>query len=261
MASCPTWVGRLVFSALIITQCVLLAAYPAKYENNSGWYVVTITFAPAVILWCYLIVRSKADLNSLFYVWDLYVIFALVPNIGIVFGVVGDSIDKNRYLGPNTLKLVLCITPLLLLLLLHSADDSHQNERHKELVSKLSYQMAIDLFDVVDMIDIVLEGYEYNIGIPKGFGIGMIVVACYTLLLTPWQLAENKVKCGRVELRFCTAICRNIVEMLFVNLPFLVIRVVVFFDYGKDESIFIAKNGIAIILSILEIRYLCSSAT
>ena len=58
------------------------------------------------------------------------------------------------------------------------------------------------------------------------------------------------------EIHIRTALCRNIVQIALVNLPFLVIRAVVFFMFGKDESIFIAKNGIAIVLSILEIRNL-----
>ena len=48
----------------------------------------------------------------------------------------------------------------------------------------------------------------------------------------------------------------TIVQIAFVNLPFLVSRAVVFIKFGKDESTFVAKNGIAIVLSILEIRNL-----
>ena len=136
----------------------------------------------------------------MFNVWDLYIISALIPNIAIVFVVVGDNLDKNKLLGPND-----------------------QTDEHRELVSKLSYQIAIDLFDAVDMIDIVLEETEHDFGIPN-------------------------------ERRFRTAFLRNIVEIILINLPFLIIRGVVFFQYGKDEFIFIAKKGIAIILSVLEIR-------
>ena len=251
--------ARAAFFALIIIQCGFLAAYPAKYKDNSFWYDLLVVglFATALIWWCFLVLFSKVELRRLFYVWVLYIL-ALITSIAVVFGVVGDRIDKEKLLGPNALKLVLCITPLLLLLLLRTADDWEETE-HRELVSKLSFHMAIDLFDVVDMIDIVLEDYEHDIGIPKGFGIAMIVVACYTLLLSPWQLAENKLARGDSKIRFRTAVLRNIVEIVLVNFPFLVIRAVVFFKYGKDESIFIAKNGIAIVLSLLDIRHLFSS--
>jgi len=207
-----------------------------------------------VIAWLCLICY-KAKLRWLFNVWYLYIV-ALIINIAIVFSVVGDSLDKNKLLGPNTLKTVLCITPLLLLLLLHSANDSDQTDEHNELVSKLSYRMAIDLFDAVDMIDIVLDENEQDFGLPKWFGVLMIVWACISLALSIWQLAENKLARDETKIRFRTAFLRNIVEIALVNFPFLIIRAVVFFKYGKDESIFIAKNGIGIILSVLEIRHL-----
>ena len=256
MASFCMRIARLLFFALMIIQCFFLAGYPATYKNNRHWYVLATSFAPAVIVWLNLIIFSKAKLRWLFFVWDLYIICALIPNIATVFVVVGDSLDKNKLLGPNALKMVLCITPLLLLLLLHTADDSDQTDDHRELVSKLSYQMAIDLFDAVDMIDIVLEETEHDFGIPKEFGAVMIVLACLSLALSTWQLAENKLARGETKIRFRTAFFRNIVEILVVNLPFLIIRAVVFFKYGKDESIFIAKNAIAIILSLLEIRHI-----
>ena len=247
--------ARVIFFALILIQCFFLAGDPATYKNNSHWYFLATSFAPAVIVWLCL-VASKAKLCRLFFVWDFYIICALIPNIAIVFLVVGDSLDKNKLLGPNALKMVLCITPLLLLLLFHTADDSDETDEHRELVSKLSYQMAIDLFDAVDMIDIVLEETEHDFGIPKEFGAVMIVLACLSLALSTWQLAENKLARGETKIRFRTAFFRNIVEILVVNLPFLIIRAVVFFEYGKDESIFIAKNAIAIILSLLEIRHI-----
>lgn len=256
MASFLTWGGRVVFFALIITQSIFLAAYPAKYEDNSKWYLTATSFAPAVAVWVCLLPFTALKIDHLFYLWGLYIV-ALIVNISIVFGIVGDSIDKTKFLGPNVLKVVLCITPLLLLLLLNTADDSDKTDKHRELVSKLSFLMAIDLFDGIEMIDIVLEEKEHDIGISKGFGTAMIALACLSLLLSPWQMAENKrlTKDGP-KIHFHVALFRNIVQMVCVNLTFLVIRAVVFFEYGKDESIFIAKNSIAIILSILEIRHL-----
>ena len=200
--------------------------------------------------------RHKADLHRWVYVWGLYIVFGLSPNIFLIFGFVVDSIEKENFLGPNTLKMVLCITPLLLILLLNTADDSQKSDKHRELVSKSSVQMAIDLLDVVEMLDIILEEKQRDLGIPKGFGITMVVVACVCLLLTIWKMAENKFNGGRPKVHKKTALLRSVVEVVCVNLVFLIVRVVVYFKYGKDESIFIAKNGIAIILSMLEIRYL-----
>ena len=208
---------------------------------------------------------DNAGLLPFFWVWAVYIFCALLPNIVVTFGFVVDDLEKEKFLGPNVLKIVLCITPLLLILLVNTADygddnDDSAKELRRELVSKLSVQMAIDLFDAVEMLDIVLDEKEHNYGITKGFGIAMTVVACLSFFLSPFQMAETKFNEGKpIKSRYKTTLIRNIAEMIAVNLVFLVVRLVVFFKYGKDESIFIAKNGIAIILSALEICYVVGS--
>lgn len=76
---------------------------------------------------------------------------------GIIFGLVGDKLSTKKFPSLGLLRGLLCLTPPLLLLLLHNADDLDQSQEHKDLVFKLSLQMAIDLFDFIDMIDIVLD--------------------------------------------------------------------------------------------------------
>ena len=255
MALFLTWFGRFAFFGLITTQCFILSAYLAKYEDSSKWYLTAISFGPAIFVWILLLLFKALYLSCLFRIWGLYIV-ALVVNIAMVFGKVGDRIDKTEFLGPNVLKMVLCITPLLLLLLLNTGDLDDSDDEEREIVSKLCFPMAVDLFDGIEMIDIVLEEREHDFGIPKAFSTAMIVLACLSMLVSPWQMAENKLTKDGPKIRFRTALYRSIVQIVFVNLPFLVIRAVVFFMFGKDESIFIAKNGIAIVLSILEIRNL-----
>ena len=257
MTSFLICLGRFAFFGLIITQCIFLSAYLKKYDGESNWYLTIIFFGPAVIFWILLLIFKAQYFCCLFRIWGLYIV-ALVVNIAMVFGKVGDKIDKNEFLGPKVLKMILCITPLLLLLLLNTGDldDSEENEEEREIVSKLCFPVAVDLFDGIEMINIVLEEREHDFGIPKAFSTAMIVFACLSMLVSPWHMAEKKVTKDGAKIRFRTALCRNIVQIAFVNLPFLVTRAVVFIKFGKDESTFIAKNGIAIVRSILEIRNL-----
>ena len=257
MASFLICLGRFAFFGLIITQCIFLSAYLKKYDGESNWYLTIIFFGPAVIVWILRLIFKVQYFCCLSLIWGLYIV-ALVVNIAMVFGKVGDKIDKNEFLGPKVLKMILCITPLLLLLFINTGDldDSEENEEEREIVSKLRFPVAVDLFDGIEMINIVLEEREHDFGIPKAFSTAMIVFACLSMLVSPWHMAEKKVTKDGAKIRFRTALCRNIVQIAFVNLPFLVTRAVVFIKFGKDESIFIAKNGIAIVRSILEIRNL-----
>ena len=242
------WGGRLLFLVLMLTQCLFLASYPAIYSSNLKWYLTSLSYAPSVLMWLFLFKSKKAKLYRIFWLWGMYVL-GLVVSTAIVFKIVGDSLDKDRFLGPNVLKKVLCITPILLLLLLKTGEHG---KSHKELVSSLCFRMILDLFDAIEIIDIVLEEKEHSYGISKEFGIAMVVLACISFLLSPWKMAEIDVE--KNKLRRPTAKWRYIVEMIVENLAFLVVRLVISFKYDKDESIFIAKNGIAFVLGFMEIR-------
>ena len=162
MASCSLFLGRLVFFLLLLIQSGYLVAYSLDYDEVVFWVPIVqgVLFAVTALVWLVLIC-TKPKLRWLFYVWLSYVITLLV-NIWIIFGTIGDKLDSRKFLGTNILKGVLCVTPPLLLLLLHNADDLDRSDERKDLVSKLSYQMAIDLFDLVDMIDIVLEDKRHG---------------------------------------------------------------------------------------------------
>ncbi|XP_020602097.1 uncharacterized protein LOC110041159 [Orbicella faveolata] len=248
------FVGRFVVLALFLTQCGFFAAYPTWYTDDLRWIAVIILYVPAILYWGYCL-KTDAELIRMFFTWGLYVLVALVPNIAITFGVCGDELDKENFLGPNCLKVILCLTPVLFLVLLNTADDLSDNEEYRQLAKELSVHISIDLFDGVEMLDVVLDERENNYGIKKGFGIAMITVACFSFVLSLLQMAENKLENGSCELDKKLAIIRNGIQMVFVNLVFLIIRLVIFIKYKKDESIFIAKNGIAIFLSSLEIYY------
>ena len=114
--------------------------------------------------------------------------------------------------------------------------------------NSLCSQTALDLFDAIEIIDIVLDEKEHSYGISKEFGIAMVVLAFLRFLLSPWKIAENNVE--KDKLRRRTAKWRYVVE----NFALLVTRLVITIKYKKDESIFIAKNGIAFVLGFMEIR-------
>ena len=254
MALQLTHIGRIVFFALLVTQCGFLTAYPASYIG-SRWIPVFLLYLPALVYWLYCL-RTDAGLIRMFSTWGLYIVIALIPSVAIVFATAGDELDKEKFLGPNTLKAILCITPVLFLFLPNTASDLSKHEKYRDLASRLSIQITIDLFDAVEMLDIVLDESQNSHGIPTAFGRVMVAAACFSFLLSVFQLAENKLNEGKHDLHKPRAIARNVVQMICVNLVFLIIRMVIFFKYGKEESIFIAKNAIAIYFSVLEIYWI-----
>ena len=308
MASVVLQGVRVLFLVLTLTQCFLLASYPARYSNDPVWYAAAFFYTPSIILWLILVFGNAANVRLSFCVWALYVVVGLIPNIGIVFGVAGNGLIfnnshnatcaapngtnassgagilfgvtgngtifnktspnatraapngtiasseagdglENKRLDPIVLKAALCLTPLLLVLLLNTASDA---DDCRDALSKLCVQLAVDLLDAVEMIDIGLEDHEQKFCISNEFGIAMITVACISLFLSPWSMLEIDLDEKKTKKR--TAMARNIVETFCVNIVFLGIRLAIVILYRKDETIFIAKNILAIVLSSLEIR-------
>ena len=251
MALCLVRIGRFVFFALVVLQWYSLASYPAKYKYGDGIYGTCLLFAPALVLWVYIMCEEK-KLHWLFVVWILYVV-AFVILIGIIFGgsePIEEKLDKEQFFGPNVLKMTLCLSPFILLLLLSTGTDSII---YRDLVWMLSLRIALDLFDGVEMLDIIIEESEVNDEISDSFEKAILAFVCISFLLSPFQLIEVKLD-GSDDWKYHkrTMIYRTTFQLL-VNCVFLGLRLGLFLDYGKDASIFIAKNVIIIFLGLFEI--------
>ena len=142
---------------------------------------------------------------------------------------------------------VLYITPFTLLLFLNTAGEEG-TEFHGES-RWLFATMSAQIFDAIDMIDNVLNGYGN--GPPTGLGVGMITLAFGCLLLAAWEFLElahhspgskNGAKVYRL------------IVLILVSLATLIIRAVVYVNYGWRETTPIAKNVIMICISVSELR-------
>ena len=99
------------------------------------------------------------------------------------------------------------------------------------------------------MIDNVLNGYGNET--PTGLRVGMITLAFGCLLLAAWEFLELAHHSPGSE---NGAKVHRLIVLILVNLATLIIRVVVYFDYGWRETTPIAKNVIMICISVSELR-------
>ena len=160
---------------------------------------------------------------------------------------------QMEFFGPNVLKMTLCLTPILLLLLLSTGVDSI---RYRELMWMLSLRIALDLFDGVEMLEVILEENELSHDVLRSYENAIIAFVCLTFLFSPMQLIEvelGDMRLGGWKLDKCTTTLRIALQILCVNGVLLGLRLGLFFGYGKDASIFISKNCIVITLSLFEI--------
>lgn len=205
--------------------------------------------------------RDSNTLRLSTLIWVGYVLFGLVPSVIAIWGFVEeDDLDKGSVLGPNLLKGIICITPFVLLLLtnvIETSIDDDASEQRRERLWYMSLQITVDLFDVTEMLDVILEAQEQENVISREYRIAITIVACFAYLLTSLQMEETKImKAGQTKTRFKTTLTRNVLQMVFVNCPFLFFRLIL--KSWKKETIFISKNIIGIIYSLWKICKLCA---
>ena len=250
MASVLIRLGRLAFFALYSIQSYSLTSYPAEYKSDNSFYALILLFIPALGLWIWILCDEK-NLQWLFAVWLAYVWLALIPLIGIIFGgddPIENKLDSQVLFGPNVLKMTLCVTPLLLLLLLSTGTDSMS---YRDLIWLLSLRIALDLFDTVEMLEIVLEENIIPHNIPRSFEYAIISFACISFLLSPLHLMQVKRgDDGEWKYRKVTSCAQRTMQTLAVNCVFMGLRLALFRKYA---SIFIVKNSVIILLSLFEI--------
>lgn len=249
------WSGLALFCALYIFQALALTGYMVINIDTPYWVFAPL-FLPALLFLscfgCFLpkVMHEKA-VRYVWIVWLLYTV-VLVPVVAIIFTKAVPELSSSDTFGPNVLKTILCITPVLLILLLN-VTISPQNRRFIERVSTTA---ALDLFDSIEMLTIILEQKQFRDGsfeLDDSIETAIIVFVCISLFISPFVLFQHKVRFGEVTTRKKTMLVRTSVQVFLVNLTFLVMRFIVWFHHDYDASIFITKNIISIVISGIEI--------
>ena len=84
-----------------------------------------------------------------------------------------------------------------------------------------------------------------------------------SFVVTSLGLARNKFDGGNnvQERSNPKAVCLGLCEVLFTNIPFLVLRIYVWMDCGYEASIFIAKNILSLVIGFVEFGIASGSCT
>ncbi|XP_078342391.1 uncharacterized protein LOC144628201 [Oculina patagonica] len=241
-----------LFAVLAIFQAYGLTNFLVKYKDYEGWYAIAPVFFPAFLAWWWHTYDLTGRLRWLCTVWLLHVGIGLIPTIGTIFGLIENDLQRGELLSPGSLKLILCVSPLLLLILLNNPLVKTDSNEYHALITDLSYKMTIDFFDGVDMLGLVLQESEISHGIPTSFEKAIVAFACIGFLLSPLDLFGHKVQQDGLVRGSNTAVSMRIVVQVFINALFLGVRVAVHIEYGADASIFITKNVIMILIPIFK---------
>ncbi|CAB3985303.1 Hypothetical predicted protein [Paramuricea clavata] len=252
-------VGWIMLLILYYVQVYLFVFVLAKYLN--GLYVFWfIWFVPALLYVLYAFYDKKvkkmiyADNDvAIWEVWftcGLYIV-PYVITVAMIFGKVAHKLTKDNVLEINTLIYTMCITPWLLILLLQLAIcPSYQKP-----VLSLSIFAALNIFDGIEMLKIILMQNEGNYDIDGELEICIVFFACLCFLVSPLGLIRNKfVGNGEVKQRKGMSMLLIPLEIIGINFSFLVLRLALW--HKSEAPLFIAKNTLAIVTGGIEFFHL-----
>ncbi len=255
------------FAMYIVQACILMKFLEEHTTTESHLYWIGVgiylAFALAVfIVLCNSFNGYAQDDEEVWWVWRFWFVYILIYmiSVAIIFGEVAHKLDKSETYGPNFLKIILCIAPALLVLVLQLVISPS----YRKGVLVVSVFAALDLFDGIEMLEIVLMQNEWeHFDLDDSVEKVIIVFACLSFLVTSLGLTRNKFDGDdSVEERGNPwAVCLGLVMVLLTNVPFLVLRIYVWVDCGYEASIFIAKNAVSLVVGLVEFGVACECCT
>ena len=129
---------------------------------------------------------------------------------------------------------------------------------HRKAILSLSVFGALNIFDGIEILEIVLmqkERQDFHLG--DAIETAIIVFALLIFLVTSVGFTRNKlVRSGKIVINRVyedeNPVSPTLMEVLFTNVSFLVLRFVVWYKFGYEAAIFIAKNIISLGIGVVE---------
>ncbi|XP_028399888.1 uncharacterized protein LOC114523224 [Dendronephthya gigantea] len=253
------------FAIYIVQACILMKFLEVHTTTNSNLYWIGVGIYLLFALIVFMVLRKTKgyaeDDEGVRYVWGFWLVYILLYmiSVAIIFGKVADKLDRFETYGPNFLKAILCIAPALLVLVLQLVICPS----YRKGVLTLSIFAALDLFDGIEMLEIVLmqneiEDFELDSSVKKV----IIGFACASFIVTSLRLACYEFKDGTVEEKENGwVLFFGFIEILFINAVFLGLRIYVWVDCDYETAIFIAKNIVSLVVGIVNFCIACECCT
>ena len=256
--------SRIFAVILLILQGAVLDFYLAR-EKERSWIAWIVTDVFVLAAWVYALAFSyrkkrnsetesylSDELTIAYVAWIAYTLH-LVPQIAVIMKLIGHKLDEETMtFGPNVLLMNFCLTPILFLFLVLALHDTQPSSIRKFYLEKLVATVTIDLFDSVEMLEYLFSKHNLTPVIEHC----ILSFSCINLFLPTlalYELKHNKFhpsgEVSSISFKFLY-IC---VFLLFVDLPFLVLRLILWHSFDLDVGVLLAKNVLGIILGLVDI--------
>lgn len=192
-------------------------------------------------------------LRTAFLAWFLYAAAGLAPRIVVIFrdneNVVNLTISGDKS-AANTIKIVIASTAILFLTLNNAHRNAKPFSRRRFFLERISAGVTWDILDSVELLDTLFRLEQYQL--PVNMRNAIVVFVCINVIVPTVALLEMREKwvegsVGRRRLNF--KVLYILANLLFVDVAYLVIRIILWHQHNLDISEFVVKNIICIYLN------------
>jgi hypothetical protein len=167
-------------------QALILMKFLVEHTGNR-WYWIGLAFYVILVFVAIAVAgdlngcaRKDEDVSKVWAIWLAYIVI-FTTSVALIFFQVAEKLEQSHWLSPNVLKSVLCITPALLVLV----PQLTISRSHRKSVLSLSVFAALNIFDGIEMLEIVLmqnEREDFNLDDSVSVEKWIIGFACLSFL-------------------------------------------------------------------------------
>lgn len=205
------------------------------------------------------------ELRSMWLSWLVYSCASVGPRIGVIYYSLAPDMRVDMNFGANLLKVTLMMTAALFLCLVAAHNGPEAYTYDKFYLERVQSGAVLDILDTGEVLDVFFteerrsEGGEEFI-VTQSLAISILVFAILNLVLPTLALMEmEKKRKKQYKYNMGASLWTNaklwyvIMNTLAVNVPFAVLRIVLWAKHDRHVSVLLVKNIIYIVLNVLDL--------
>lgn len=228
----PTWLLWLIPGAIVLTYWSVVTFRPIKFTTKPN--------------------SNLRDNMSLCYITWLIYCLNLIPQVILLFSHVTDQLERKFYFGPRMLKLTLSCTPFLFVVFVFGHHNRNISQFRNYYVAYLANEVTLDLFDGVEILEnLFVDDIEFTVSI--SIKVVLLVLSSINFLLP--AIALYDLHSPRPSKQITFKVIYKGFSLIILNIPYLIIRLILWHSYHKDISVLLMKNIIITVLNTEELLH------
>lgn len=187
------------------------------------------------------------------FTWFLYSAYVGARVIVIFKAGIDDVISEDDTFGPQFMKTGIALTAAVFMMFVASHHHPNEKVQDRLYINALATSVTFDVLDTVELLDTLIVT-ETGILIPFTMENGILAMAFINLIRPTFSflvLICNHFGIGGLSRELSAA--NALIYIFLINIPYMVIRMLLWHVYNQSISVFLIKNFMMIFIGLHEL--------